>query len=155
MKGVNKMKSKKSKLLILAVCFVMAATVFTGCTKKLTQEDVKYSDEILDGMIEGMNEDDYEKFSENFSDAMKKALNEEKFKAVNKQIKDKIGTYESKEFVSATGAKKVGREQITVLYKAKYSEEPGTVLITVTFTKIDDKNLVEGFYMKSPKLAEK
>jgi hypothetical protein len=145
------MKFKKfSPVLVL----IMLLTLLAGCGQKtkLDESEVRgYSDTKLENILAAANKDDYAAYSKDFSDKMKEALTESNFKQQNKLIKDKIGSYESKEFVKLQNK----GEYITVIYKAKYSDEPKDVMVTITFRSGDEAHKVEGLFMTSPKLASK
>jgi hypothetical protein len=132
----------------------MLLTLFTGCGQKtkINEAEVRsYSDTKIESILTAANKDDYSAYSKDFSDKMKEAITESNFKLQNKLIKDKIGSYESKEFVKLQNK----GEYITVIYKAKYSNEPKEVMVTITFRNGDDAHKVEGLFMTSPKLASK
>jgi len=144
----------KSRKMIIFVMTIVLVTLLASCGQKanINADDVrKYSDAKLENILKASNNDDYEAYSKDFSSKMKEALNENSFKEQNKIIKSKIGKYESKEFDKV----QVKGEYITAIYKAKYSEEPKDVMITITFKNEDENHKVEGLYMISPKLASK
>jgi hypothetical protein len=133
---------------------VMLLTLLAGCGQKTKSNEAEikaYSDSILENILTAANKDDYGTYSKDFSDDMKVKLPESSFKQSNKLIKDKIGSYESKEFVKTQPS----GEYIVVIYKGKYSDEPKDVMITITFKKGDEAHKVEGLFMNSPKLASK
>ena len=145
------MKLKKFSPVIM---LVMLLTLLAGCGQKTKSNDgeVKaYSDTILENILMAANKDDYATYSKDFSDKMKAALTESNFKQQNKLIKDKIGNYDSKEFVKT----QPNGDYTVVIYKGKYSSEPKDVMITITFKNGDEARKVEGLFMTSPKLASK
>jgi hypothetical protein len=149
--GNEKMKLKKFSPVLV---FIMLLTFLVGCGQKtkLNEAEVRaYSDAKLENILTAANKDDYANYSKDFSDKMKEAITESNFKLQNKLIKDKIGSYESKEFVKLQNK----GEYITVIYKAKYLNEPKEVMVTITFRNGDDAHKVEGLFMTSPKLASK
>jgi hypothetical protein len=144
----------KLKKLCPVIVLVMLLTLLAGCGQKtkLNEAEVKaYSDTILENILMAANKDDYASYSKDFSDKMKAAITESNFKQQNKLIKDKIGNYESKEFVKT----QANGEYTVVIYKGKYVSEPKDVMITITFKNGDEAHKVEGLFMTSPKLASK
>lgn len=145
------MKIKKMGSVIV---LVMLLTLLAGCGQKvkLNEGEVRaYSDNIIENILTSANKDDYASYSKDFGSKMKEAVNENNFKQQNKTIKDKIGNYETKEFVKLQSK----GEYIIVIYKAKYSNEPKDVMVTITFKNGDEAHKVEGLLMTSPKLASK
>jgi uncharacterized protein YxeA len=145
------MRFKRLGYLIL-ITLILSILSSCGKTESVNSDEVrKYSDSMLENILVSADKEDYESYSKDFSDKMKEAVNEKNFKEQNKLIKSKIGNYKTKEFlkVQAKG------EYITAIYKAKYSEEPKDVMITITFKNNDESHKVEGLFMTSPKLAGK
>ncbi|MCM0648001.1 DUF3887 domain-containing protein [Clostridium swellfunianum] len=133
---------------------VMLLTLLAGCGQKTktNEAEVKaYSDTILESILIASNKDDYSSYSKDFSDKMKSALTETNFKQQNKLIKDKIGNFESKQFVKT----QANGDYTVAIYKAKYSNEPKDVMVTITFKNGDETHKVEGLFITSPKLASK
>lgn len=145
------MKLKKGYLLLM---IVMLVSLLAGCgqkTKINTEEIKSFSEPLLENILVAADKDDYSSYSKDFSGKMKEAVNESNFKAQNKLIKEKIGNYESKQFVDAQAQ----GNYISAIYKAKYSDEPKDVMISITFNKDDETHKVEGLRMVSPKLTGK
>jgi hypothetical protein len=132
----------------------MLLTLLAGCGQKSKINDAEvqtYSDAIVENILVSARKDDYAAFSKDFSDKMKAALTESMAKEQNKLIRDKIGNYESKEFIKT----QLNGEYIVAIYKGKYSDEPKDVMISITFKNGDEAHKVEGLFMTSPKLASK
>ncbi len=147
------MRIKKISFL-LSIIFLLS--FFTSCGKKIDTEGLRsYSDGALESILMAANKDDYEKYSKDFSDKMKELLTEKNFKQQNKVIKEKIGDYVSKEFVKATIKRDKGIDYIVAIYKAKYTDEPKEVMVSITFRENDENHKVEGLFMTSPKLVSK
>lgn len=145
------MKLKNVNLLLI---IIMLVSLLAGCgqkTKINTGEIKNFSEPMLESILTAADKDDYTSYSKDFSNKMKEAVNESNFKEMNKLIKEKIGNYESKQFVEA----QTQGDYISAIYKAKYSNEPKDVMISITFNKDDETHKVEGLRMVSPKLAGK
>jgi hypothetical protein len=142
------------KKFIPVLMLAMLLTFLAGCGQKskINKTELKaYSDTILEDILVAANKDDYASYSKDFSDKMKAAISESSFKQQNKLIKDKIGNYESKEFIKT----QPNGEYVVAIYKGKYSGEPKDVMISITFKNGDEAHKVEGLFMTSPKLASK
>ena len=90
------------------------------------------------------------KFSKDFSNEMRQALTEENYNKQIGTIKGKIGVYisGSKEFIG----KQFNNQDILVNYKATFSEEADSVLVTVVFRHNAHENIISGLWFNSPKL---
>ena len=125
----------------------------SGCTEKPAidvGEVREYADPITEDILLALNDGNYAKYCEHFDQTMKEAVTEDVFNETNSLIKAKIGDYVSKEFW------KVEEQGIytIVYYKAKFSEEPGDVVVRVVFQEIEDEIYVSGLWFDSPKLRE-
>jgi hypothetical protein len=104
---------------------------------------------ITDGVLTGLNENNYQLFSENFNQQMKQELSKAQFDALNVTVKTKIGDYISKQFV---GVDK--KDQYKILtYFATYTQEP-QVLVRTVVVEENSKLAVAGFWLDSPKLRK-
>jgi len=148
------MKNSFKRLFVLLCSVLVVASIFTGCTKKLTEKDVEFAGPLTENMIMAIEKSDYVQFSKDFGVEMKKAMTEESFKTLCSSFSEKIGKYESKKFSAAAESKKDGKIFKTAIYKAKYSKEEKDVQITASFSENDGKILVEGIFFTSPNLIK-
>ena len=138
--------------IVLGVIMLGLVVSASACAVKPEPE---YAGSITEGILTGMNENDYAKFSEHFDEVMKNAIPEATFKQddtiiIFPTIKEVIGDYvpESKEFW------KVEEQEIytVIRYNTKYTDEPASVIVTVSFREIDGEIYVSGLWFNSPKL---
>jgi hypothetical protein len=138
-----------SVIIISIMLTSLPACVNTGSASPVPEPD--YAAAITESLLLAINDNDFSRFSQDFSDAMKKTVTPEVF---NSQfilgIKDKIGDYQasSKRFFSASSQS----PYIAVTYAAIYIDEPGAVLVQVSFQQVEGKPLVTGMVFNSPKL---
>jgi hypothetical protein len=100
------------------------------------------ADSITENALIAMNENNYSRFSEDFDEKMKNALNEAKYQETIPEIKDEIGNYISKEFISVTR-----NDQFTiVIYKAKFTE-PVDVYVKNILSENNGKYYISGFLL--------
>jgi hypothetical protein len=125
-----------------------------ACIGPSTETDLpepSYSGEITENLLISLNEQNFSKFSQDFDDGMKKAITQESFETqfIN-NIRGKIGDYvpNSKRFYSSSKQ----AQYTTVVYAAIYTEEPGSVLIQISFQQIEGRPFISGIYYNSPKL---
>jgi hypothetical protein len=135
---------------IASVLLLMAS--LPGCGKSeepaVTPSEPEYAAAIVDGIMQAFNAGDYAAYSEHFDEAMKKALNETVFRETGDFIRKKIGDYISREVTQV----KVEEIYTTVVYKAKFTDEPEDVKVTVSFLETEDYVFVSGMWFDSPKL---
>jgi len=105
-----------------------------------------YADGITENVLVSLNGNNYTGFIGDMDDTMKKAESKPTFDQLHDLIKSTVGDYLSKDFQSATTQDKID----TLRYLAKYSDEPASVWVTISF---DANHQVAGLYFNSPKLA--
>ncbi|HWR06234.1 DUF3887 domain-containing protein [Sporomusa sp.] len=134
-------------LIVLLLLITLSSTVVASGA-----DGEQFLDEanlITDGVLKGLNENNYLMFSENFNQQMKAELSEAQFNALNITVKAKIGDYVSKQFV---GLDK--KDQYKILtYFATYTQEQQVVVRTVVVEE-NSKLAVAGFWLDSPKLRK-
>lgn len=138
----------KKNVLILTLSALLAAALLAGCAGK----EPAYAGSITDNILSGIEQKDYPMFSRDFDDTMKTALPEEAFNSLADLLSATIGSYQSKSFGDAAETTQNGVKIMTVIYKAKYSNEPADVLVTVMFSGEEGGRKVSGLYFNSPKL---
>ena len=137
------------KTIIRIVCSILImlviATVAPACAQK---PEPAYADPITESILWATNENDYAKYCEYFDEVMKNAVSEAVFNQNNTIVDTKIGDYISKEFWKVEN-----KGQFTIVYyKAKFTQEPGDVIVKVVFREIAGKVYVSGLWFDSPKL---
>ena len=67
---------KKTILLktIMIMVILIVSTVFTSCGNSIKETDVSYAGPMLDNVLSGIKDKDYDKFSKDFSSIMKNAI---------------------------------------------------------------------------------
>lgn len=138
----------------IAILFLLLF-LLPACSNGIDKEKVQeYADPMVENILQGMNEDNYEKFSKDFGPIMLDALNAENYDGIiKKQIKEIIGNYESKELAKVDKVSQGDEDYIVVIYKATFSKETSDVAVTVYFTEGEDPK-IETLLFNSPKLVE-
>ena len=163
------MKGKGMKKFLLVVAALPVLTMlFAGCggnsaaqsgaqesagNGALNAEDVAYAEPVVDNLLAGIKDRDYAVFSRDFSDTMKTMMPEDSLGTLADLLASKVGEYQSRSFAQAADMTQNGVKYTVVTYTAKYSDEPGDVLIIVTFGG-DTEKKVDGLFFNSPKLRE-
>lgn len=138
------------KLYLLLLTIILTAAFFTGCAGK--PGEPAYAGPMTDNLLTALEDNDYEAFSRDFSDTMKAEMTQDAFTEVTELLDSKIGDYRQKSFGEAAQTEQNGVKLNVVIYNAKYSNEPGNVIVTVYFD--EEGKLIEGLFISSPKLAE-
>ncbi len=163
---------KKRVLLALTALMVLTA-IFSGCetTKPdktseqsaapggaadadgvISEADVPYAGPMAENILAAIENRDYEAFSKDLGDTMKAAMTKEAFNSLVDFLA-KVGSFEKLSFGEGANVTQDGVAMTVIVYIAKYSEEPGDVLVTITFTRDDERKII-GLYFNSPKLRE-
>ena len=145
------MRFYRNGLIILTA--VLLITLFSGCSESKPTEVIagpEYAGAITEEILLALNTGDYAVYTKNFDEAMEKAMQEPVFSQMREFFQKKIGLYESKKISKV----EVGDVYTTVVYKAKFSDEPKDVTVTIVFLETEDKVLVSGLWFDSPKLRE-
>jgi len=142
---------KKRLLISVSLLFILAA-----CSKgkEETQNEstdeqkiLAYAEPIVDNLLLGLNEGNYQKFSRDFDGQMKSTLNSNVFMQTRQRIVERIGNYVSKRFLKFEEK----GEFIGVIYTAEFEKEKG-VTVRVVFRKGDERHQVTGLWFNSPRL---
>lgn len=140
------------KKLIVPLLLVMIFNM-SGCSKTSPAEKEQLSkaaEPIVENMLQGIKEENYAKFSQDFNGTMKSSMPEAAFKELTAALKQKIGTYNSKNLW-----KTQKDNNFTVfIYKAKFDKESGDVITTVSIDFTGSKPVVGGLYFNSPNLLK-
>ena len=138
------MKKTIVKISFIILSMLVLTMAFSACTKTAEPE---YAGSITEGILIGMNENNYAKFSEYFDDDMKAALPEATFEQLTASIKAQIGDYilDSKKFdkIITSGI------YTDVFYMAEFSKGLEFV-VHVSFHESDGEIYVNGFWLEEP-----
>lgn len=146
----------KKSVLVKFVCLLLAAVAglsLTGCAG-LKESDVSYAGPMLDNILACIQDKDLSGFSKDFDDTLKKDYTEDVFNSFVSLLEEKIGGYESKSFEAAALVTENDVTFTKVIYKAKYTKENGSVLITLVFDEVNGQKKVAGLFFSSPNLAK-
>jgi hypothetical protein len=143
---------RKLTFLTLSLLAVLFFTVLPGCGPSKTaraEGEPEYAPAIVDEVMQAFNKGDYATYSKYFDTAMKRAVSESVFTQMRDTVIEKIGKYESREFVST------GKESVytVVNYNANFSKEQD-VSLKFVFLESGEDTLISGLWFNSPKLNE-
>ena len=109
-----------------------------------SEKDAKpvLADSILTEILKGMKEDNYSEFTNKFTTDLKTNFTEKKFKALNAQLKSKIGEYKNRIYL---GSLQKGPLRV-YLWKAVFTNaKQNDLVIRLTLGNLDDKEQVFAF----------
>jgi hypothetical protein len=137
---------RRISIVLLLLCLVWGSGAWAAAP---VGEEAVNAARMVDGILLGLNQEDYALFSRNFDQEMKARLTEPVFKTMSKDIKAKIGIFIGKEFM---GTEQQGGHHIMV-YRGKCTLEE-TVTIRLVLSDADSSWKVSGFWLDSPKLRK-
>ena len=137
------MKTLRS-IMILGLVLLLAAPALGGVIGKDDQEIKAAADPILDNLLAGMNEGNYQKYARDFDDTLKDAIPENKFAQTRTQILGKLGKYQSRAFLGALQQNNMS----VVLWKGKFEKSDSDILIKLVVSKRQDKIVVTGLWFQ-------
>jgi hypothetical protein len=140
------------KIFLAVVAAILLMIMLSGChhTEK-TAATIKapaYADAITEIMLKALNIGDYTSFSMSFNADMSERVTESVFQQLVAFYQQRIGGYKSKKLSDVT----VDGDKTTVVYKAKFTQEPADVTVTIVFQKSSANVTVCDFWLNSPKL---
>ena len=141
----------KRRLMILTI--ILLIVVLPGCKKAdptATVQAPAYAAAITETMLQALNFGDYQSYRLAFNEEMSEGTSETVFNDTRSFFQKRIGTYKSKKLSDV----KVDGTETTVTYKAKFSQEPADVTVTIIFQVTGDNIAVSDFWLNSPKLWE-
>lgn len=136
---------KPNRLAIAVVVTVLAAsaTVFADVLGHNDRAVVRLADPVLDNMLMGIANLDYDTFVRDFDATMRKQVTKEEFQKIVLHSGNTYGAYQSRKllgFLNKQGT-------TAVLWKARFSGLEDDVLITLILYKKGEKIEVTGFWV--------
>jgi hypothetical protein len=118
-----------------------AAADFVGQDNREVQA---VADPILDRVLKGLQEGDYDLYAQNFDDTLKDVISKKKFLQVRNSISKSIGAYKSRRYL---GYLQKGKTTV-VLWKGKFSNRADDVLIKLVLSRRGDQTKVLGLWFQ-------
>ena len=140
-----------SKLIVKVACGLLIMLVVIGglaACNNSTTSGPDYADQITEDAMQSMNVCDYAAHVALYTPEVQSVITEDGFDFTCLQIKDLIGDYIDKEFLST----QTQNGYIIVEYIASFSEEPDGVTVSIYFEEIEGEMYIAGFGLDSPKL---
>jgi hypothetical protein len=89
---------RRISIVLLMLCLVWGSGSGAWAAAPVSEEAVNAA-RMVDGILSGLNQENYALFSRDFDQEMKARLTEPVFKTMSKDIKGKIGIFIGKEFM--------------------------------------------------------
>jgi hypothetical protein len=128
----------------LALALLFCSPAAAAVIGQTDQEVQAVASPILDAVLTGFNDDNYGLYSKYFDATLKDAIPEKKFRQVRRDIRQKLGTYQSRTYL---GFLKQGNFSI-VLWKGRFSAGDDDVLIKLVLSQRGKKVEVTGLWFQ-------
>ena len=102
------------------------------------------ADPILDGILQGFKEGDYDLYSQYFDDTLKDVISKKKFLQTRNSILKSIGEYQSRSYL---GFLQKGKTTV-VLWKGRFAKSADDVLIKLVLSRRGDQTKVLGLWFQ-------
>ncbi len=140
------MANKRLLGLMLAVSLTLAGAAGAAADPigKNDKQVRAVADPLLDNLLAAFNAGDYAKYSRDFDTTLMEMMPKEKFQKARDELLKKIGKYQSRQYLGFLQPNK----QTSVLWKGKFSNAEGDILIKMDVSKRKDKNVVVGLWFQ-------
>ena len=133
-------------------CFIAAVIVVLFFVSLAMAEPIGQDDSVVQGIatpilnniLEGLKNNDYEKYTKDFDLTAKEAITQEAFKKAVDELKSEIGNYVEKKFMGF-----LNKGQMTlVIWKAKFDQTQDDILVRLVLSKREKQYLVTGLWFE-------
>lgn len=104
-------------------------------------EKIALAEPIVDGMLKGVNKDNYALYVGNFYKGLKEQVKEKDFKTLNDDLKKQVGEYKSRKFIGMLNKKLVD----IFVWKAKFTKTDEDVMIRLFLIEDEGQYKVSSF----------
>ncbi len=135
----------KSLIAVTVVVLSLVATmVHADAAGSVDAEIEKTANPILDNILKGMAEADFEAYSRDFDETMLRAVDEERFRKSLAVTKSLFGRYQSRTYLGFYNKRKA----TVVLWKGRFDGTDDDVLIKLVLSNKGDKIEVGGLWFQ-------
>ena len=131
----------------MVIILLGMALAWPGLAVPLGQNDQEVqaaAEPVLDGLLSGFNEGDYQKYSQDFDDTLKEAISQKEFIRVRDKIMKDLGKYRSRTYL---GFLRKGQTTL-VLWKSRFEKAEDDVLIKLVVSQRQGRTLVVGLWFQ-------
>ena len=104
-------------------------------------EKIALAESIVDGMLKGVNKDDYTLYSGSFFKGLKEQVKEKDFRTLNDDLKKQVGEYKSRKFIGMLNKKLID----VFLWKAKFTKTDEDAMIRLFLIEEEGQYRVSSF----------
>jgi hypothetical protein len=133
-----------SLLLIGVLTFGWAGPAAADLIAQDNREMQAVAEPILETVLKGLNEGEYEVYCQYFDDTLKRVVSPKNFAQVRGNILKSIGDYESRSYL---GYLEKGKTTV-VLWKGKFAKSTDDVLIKLVLSRQGDQIKVSGLWFQ-------
>ncbi|MBI5251191.1 MAG: DUF3887 domain-containing protein [Desulfomonile tiedjei] len=133
---------------VLTFVLIAFSNALPASADRLDAKNVKtQSSLVLEGVIRGISEGDYDLYSKNFSQAMKAAQTREVFLELQRSLQKNLGKFKSVEYVGFLNQ----YNNVIAIFKARFTKEQDDIEIRVV---LEDRDIpkVTGLWFDAPAL---
>jgi hypothetical protein len=108
-----------------------------------------HAPDILEGIMKGISEGDYELYARDFSDILRKDVSREDFLLLQRKIQKRLGKMKRFDLLGHY----VQQGEVIVLFKARFAKDKDDVLIKTVLDAKQSIPVVTGLWFDCPALA--
>ncbi len=131
-------------IFFLFLSCIMVGPVSAGIVGETNEQVQSKAEAVLENILEGFAEDDYQKYARDFDEFLKEAIPEDKFLLTTRQIKDAMGICVAREYLGF-----LNKGEMTVgLWKGTFDGTSEDMLIKLVLSERGDKIVVTGLWFQ-------
>lgn len=150
MRNTNSILGKT--VLALMLCGILTTGVIGCDAGKMSESEIATVNAVMDNLMQGIEEKNYEVFSRDFNEAMSAAFDENAFLAFAEDLTEKLGAPQSREVTLSSKIQQQGEAILTVVYEITYEKDPTPVKVTIQAQTKGDIVTLTGMSFDSPVL---
>lgn len=130
--------------LVILCTLIISGSLLSETIGQTDQEVKAIAEPLLENVMDALKNDDYAKYTKDFDLTLKEAVQEQRFHEISFQIKNGLGSYQSKEYLGF-----LDKGQTTlVLFRGKFDKSQSDVLIKLVVTKKEGKYYISGLWFE-------
>jgi hypothetical protein len=142
---------KRKAVLVATIWILVLAFCSSSSAKSVDPELLQAkASRILENIIDGLSEGDYNLYTKNFAGMLKDSLDRESFLKLQRETQKALGKYKSSEYMGYY--QQYG--SVITLFKARFAKEKDDVLIKLILDGAGDEAKVTGLWLDTPALEK-
>jgi hypothetical protein len=141
----------KQALSVLSILFAFSSPAAWAATVNADPEQIRTrATMLIEEIIQGISEGDYNQYSQHFSRPMKESQTRENFLDLQRSLQKAIGKFQSVQYLGFYSQ----HGNLITLFKARFSKEKDDVLIRLVMDGYGVDSKVTGLWFDSPALEK-